>query len=197
MSQIDPDQPDAAPDHLHVVTRPTSRTRDLVTSALIVSLLAVSAWISIPLGSVPVTLQVFVVVLAALLLTPGWAAASLSVYVFLGAIGLPLFSNGTGGIGVLMGPTGGYIIGFFLAAPIGAALRDRLRVRGVSTLAADIATAATCIGCIYIMGWVQLAAVTNMGAVPSFLVGVAPFLIPDAIKAAVAISVAVAVRRTR
>lgn len=198
MNRFSPEPPDAVADPL-LVTRRTSlsRTRNLVTAALIVSLLAVSAWVTIPMGTVPVTLQVFVVVLAALLLSPGWAAASLGAYVFMGAAGLPVFSHGTGGLGVMVGPTGGYILGFLLAAPLGAALRQMLQGRHFSTLVCDVSAAVTCIVCIYLLGWMQLAVVTRMGIVPALLVGVVPFLIADAIKAAVAISVATAVRRAR
>jgi len=198
MSRFEPSAPDTAGTPAPTARRTVStRTRDMVTAALIVSLLAVSAWVTIPLGAVPVTLQVFVVVLAALLLSPGWAAAALGVYIVMGAAGLPVFSHATGGLGVLAGPTGGYIIGFFLGAPIGAAVRLMLRGRRVQPIVGDVAAAAVCIVCIYLLGWVQLAAVTNMGPAQAFLIGVVPFLIPDAIKAAVAISIATAVRRAR
>lgn len=197
MSRFDPSSPEASTAPLASARTRSTRTRDLVTSALVVSLLAVSAWVTLPLGAVPVTLQVFVVVLAALLLSPGWAAASIGVYVAMGAAGLPVFSHGTGGLGVLLGPTGGYILGFLLAAPIGSAIRQRLRSHDVSTLACDVSASVACIACVYLTGWLQLAAVAHMGLGAAFLAGVAPFLIPDAIKAAVAVSVAAAVRRAR
>ena len=75
------------------------RTLDLATAALVTALIAASAWLTLPLGAVPVTLQVFFVVLAALLLPPGWAAASMLAYVVLGAAGLPVFSGAQGGSG--------------------------------------------------------------------------------------------------
>jgi len=198
MSRFHPEGPGESP----TVTasariRPADRTRDMVTAALMVSLLAVSAWISIPLGSVPVTLQVFVVVLTALLLSPGWAAATLGVYLVMGAAGLPVFSNGQGGLGVLVGPTGGYLIGFFLGALLGSTLRYYLTDRGASTLVADISAAAVCITSIYLLGWMQLSVVTNMGPAAAFIAGVAPFIVPDVIKGAVAIGVARAIRRAR
>lgn len=178
-------------------TRQADRTRDLVTAALMVSLLTISAWISIPLGSVPVTLQVFVVVLTALLLSPGWAAGTMGVYLAMGAAGLPVFSHGQGGLGVLVGPTGGYLIGFFLGAVLGSALRHVLSDRGASSVVADVSAAAVCIVSIYLLGWMQLAVVTNMGPAAAFIFGVAPFVVPDVIKAAVAVGVAGAIRRAR
>lgn len=198
MSRFEPDATsEATAVTARTDVRPAERTRDLVTAALMVSLLAVSAWISIPLGSVPVTLQVFVVVLAALLLTPGWAAATMGVYLVMGAAGLPVFSHGQGGLGVLVGPTGGYLVGFFLGALLGSALRYFLSDRGASSLVADSSAAAACIATIYLVGWMQLAVVTGMGPSAALLAGVVPFIIPDAIKAVVAIGVAGAIRRAR
>ncbi len=194
-------QPDAPTDGAAVAssgrTRPADRTRNLVTAALMVSLLTISAWISIPLGSVPVTLQVFVVVLMALLLSPGWAAATLGLYLVMGTAGLPVFSHGQGGLGVLVGPTGGYLIGFFLGALLGSALRHALSDRGVSRIVADVAATTVCVISIYLLGWMQLAVVLNMTPAVAFLAGVAPFIVPDVIKGAVAIGVADVIRRAR
>ena len=175
--------------------RPAHRTREMTAAALVTSLLVVSAWVTIPLGSVPVTLQVFVVVLASLLLRPGWAAAALGVYLLLGAAGLPVFSSGTGGFGVLAGPTGGYLVGFLVAAPVGAGFRLALRRAGSARGIADTVAVVADIAIIYLLGWMQLSLVANMGPAPAFIAGVAPFLVPDAIKGIVAISVATGVRR--
>ena len=178
-----------------VRVRPAHRTREMTAAALVTSLLVAASWVTIPLGTVPVTLQVFVVVLASLLLRPGWAAAALGVYLLMGAAGLPVFSNGTGGFGVLAGPTGGYLIGFLVAAPVGAGFRLALRRAGIARGLADSAAVVTDIAIIYLLGWMQLSLVANMGPAPAFIAGVAPFLVPDAIKGIVAITVATGVRR--
>ena len=78
--------------------------------------MAATGWIAIPVGPVPVTLQIFGVVLAALLLSWEWAAVALGIYLVLGRGWMPVFSLGTAGLGVVLGPTGGYV--------------DRLRARG-------------------------------------------------------------------
>lgn len=171
------------------------RVRNLVSAALVTALLAAAGWISIPLGTVPVTLQVFAVVLAALLLPPRWAAASLGVYLAMGTIGVPVFASGTAGLGVVLGPTGGYVIGFVLAAPLAALVRRALERGGAAQLVADAAAGVVAVAVIYALGWAQLAAVAHLSALQALLAGVAPFVAPDAIKAAVAITVASAVRR--
>jgi biotin transport system substrate-specific component len=171
-----------------------SRTREMVTAALLAALLAASAWISIPVGAVPVTLQVFIVLLAGLLLSPRGAFAAVSVYLLLGAAGLPVFAGGLGGTGVLAGPTGGYLWGFALAATAVAWLRSS-RMHAWSPAVADILALTAGVAVIYLAGWFQLAAVTGMGIWPAFAVGVAPFLVIDIGKAAVALGVARALVR--
>lgn len=172
-----------------------SRTRELTLAALITAMLSASAWIAIPAGAVPVTLQVFVVLLAVLLLRPATATAALAAYLLLGTVGIPVFSGGQGGIGVLAGPTGGYLVGFLLAAAIGSATRIALECRG-SQIVADACAVTLGIALIYVVGWAWLATVTGMSAGAAFAAGVAPFVVTDAIKGVVAFGIGKAVRRS-
>lgn len=183
-------------DHATSVTRTGTRVTDLTSAALLTALIAAAAWITLPLGAVPVTLQVFVVVLAALLLVPRWAAASMGLYVALGAIGLPIFSGAKGGVGVLVGPTGGYLVGFVAGALIGSLVRVALEKRAGQFIA-DIIAAAAVIGVIYAIGTLQLSIVTGMGIPAAVVAGVVPFIGIDLVKAAVAIVTATAVRKAR
>lgn len=95
-----------------------ARTRLLILSALFAALTAVGSWISIPLpfSPVPINLATLSVFLAGGLLGPAGGAASQAVFVALGAVGLPVFHSFTGGVGILAGPTGGYLIGYIAAA---------------------------------------------------------------------------------
>ena len=88
---------------------------DLVMVALFAALIAVCAWVTIP-GSVPFTLQTMGVFLAVGLLGGKRGTAAVLVYILLGAVGMPVFSGFSGGVGRLLGTTGGYIIGFLVAA---------------------------------------------------------------------------------
>lgn len=166
----------------------------LTMAALVASLLAASAWVSIPIGAVPLTLQVFIVLLAGLLLRPGAATTAVGVYVLMGAAGLPVFSGGRGGIGVLAGPTGGYLIGFVAAAAVVSIIRLALE-RTTRPLVRDAIASALGILTIYAVGWVQLSLATGMGWAASFAAGVAPFVVVDAAKAVVAVGVAGSIRR--
>ena len=89
--------------------------RRMIYIALFAVIIAVCSWISIP-SSVPFTLQTFAIASALLFLGGLDALLSVLLYVLLGAVGLPVFSSFTGGVAVLMGPTGGYILGFVVMA---------------------------------------------------------------------------------
>ncbi len=95
----------------------TSRTKDLTEIAIFPALMAATAGIVIPIGSLPpITLQTLFVLLAGLLLTPKKAFISMSIYVLLGMIGLPILSGFTGGLGVVLSKSLGFLIGFIIAA---------------------------------------------------------------------------------
>ena len=81
-----------------------SRTRSVAFVGLTIALMSVSAWVSVPLGPVPFTLQTFVMVFALLALAPKECLAAIAGYLILGGVGLPLFSSMRGGLGVLAGP---------------------------------------------------------------------------------------------
>jgi biotin transport system substrate-specific component len=131
-------------------------------------------------------------VLVALVCTPGQAAVALGLYLALGAAGAPVFSGAQGGIAVLVGPTGGYLIGFALGAIAGAAVR---RLLPGPAPARDAAAAVTVLIVVYAIGAVRLASVTGSGLPAAVAGGVAPFVLFDAAKAAGAVAVAAALRR--
>lgn len=172
-----------------------SRTRDLATAALVTALVSASAWIQIPVQPVPITLQVFFVVLAALLLRPGWAFGSMAVYLALGAAGVPVFSGGQGGLGVLAGPTGGYLFGFLIGAGLASSLRAVLIGVRLPAVLVDACAAVIAIAAIYTVGAAQLSMVLGLSLDKAIAAGVMPFLVPDTAKAAAAVAVAAAVRR--
>lgn len=174
--------------------REGSHTRSLVLAGLVAALLVVSAWVSIPIGSVPFTLQTFIVVLIALLLPPGWACGAVGAYLLAGAVGLPVFAVGRGGVSVLAGPTGGYLFGFLAGVWIGAWARRVLSRRWPSPVSDGVAAAAV-LAIVYLVGWMQLAVVTGTSLGAAFAFGVAPFVLFDVAKGVAAVAVAAALRR--
>ncbi len=185
----------------------SSRTRSIAFVGLSIAMLAVSAWISIPVGPVPFTLQTFVVVFAFLVLSPRECVAALTGYLALGAVGLPMFSSMRGGIGVLAGPTGGFLWGFLLGAAAAIVLRFALssivRRRGASAssgkgaatcaMGIDLAAGFLFLAVTYLCGWVQLVAVAAIGPEAAFVAAVGPFVPIDAVKLVAAVLCARAV----
>jgi biotin transport system substrate-specific component len=169
---------------------PRTRTLSIVVAA---GALALSAQFALPMPGtpVPLTLQPFVVVLAGLLLGPADAAAAMVLYLAAGVLGLPVFAPmGAPGLARLLGPTGGYL----LAYPVAAAVAGWLGARRSSFLARAVAAVAG-IAVIYVGGLAQLAVLSGSLATAALL-GALPFAAADAVKAFVAAAVS-GLRRRR
>ena len=158
-------------------------TRGMTYAAMFGAMTAIGAYIIIPLPPVPITLQTFVMYLAASLLGGRLGALSQTVYILLGVIGLPVFAGGKAGLGVLIGPTGGYLMGFIIGAYIIGRMLESRKHSGYVWIALSL-IAATVV--IYICGVAQLSVVAQLSLKKAITVGVLPFLIGDAIKIAAA-----------
>lgn len=169
---------------LEVKSKATSKSKaallDLVFVALFAAVMTVCAQIQIPFGEVPFTLQTLGVFIAASLL--GWKRGTLSVivYVLLGLAGVPVFAGFSGGIGVLFGPTGGYIIGFIFTALIVGLMTEKLGKKLWVEIVSMILGLAVC----YAFGTVWFMFQMKTGLVESLLLCVVPYLIADALKIA-------------
>lgn len=158
------------------------KTKKLILCALFAALTAVCSMISIPLPftPVPINLATLSVFLAGGLLGSGSGAVSQLVYVILGAVGLPVFHSFTGGLGILTGPTGGYIIGYVVAAWLIGFVIGRLGQGFYKNIIAMTAGLAAC----YTLGTLWFMYITSTGLVAALMMCVVPFLIGDAIKIA-------------
>jgi biotin transport system substrate-specific component len=153
--------------------------------ALFTALTALGAYVRIPLPftPVPVTLQVFFVLLSAAVLGRK-AAVSQALYIALGAAGLPLFTGAAGGFAHLLGPTGGYLLGFVPAAwAVGSITRKYHNM-------ADIVLALLAgVAIIYAAGAVQLGLLLHLGLARTLQLGVLPFIAGDLLKAGAVLAV--------
>ena len=144
-------------------------------------LLAASAQFKIPLYPVPVTGQTLVVLLIGMVYGPRLGGVTIAAYLLQGVIGLPVFAGGTSGIATLLGPTGGYLGGFLIAAIVMGVLAERGMGRGIiNTIIAMMIGNIV----IYIAGASWLA--SFIGAEKALKAGVLPFLYGDVLKLAVA-----------
>ena len=154
---------------------------------LAAGVLALAAQVAIPLPGtpVPLTLQPLVVVLAGLMLGPADAAYAMILYLVAGAVGLPVFAPvGLPGVARLLGPTGGYL----LAYPVAAAVAGRFGA-GRPAFTTRALAAAAGILVLYAGGLAQLAVLTGNLATAA-VVGIVPFVAADAVKALAAAAIA-------
>jgi biotin transport system substrate-specific component len=170
-------------------------TATMTRVALMAAVTAVAAQITIPLpfSPVPFTLQVLAVILTGLLLGPRHGALAMAIYVLIGAIGIPVFAGFRGGLGVVLGPTGGYLLAYPVAAAIAGFAAHALRnlPRGRATVT-GLLFGTLGLAVIYALGagWLSVVADLPIGA--AVLQGVAPFVVLDAIKVLIATLAAVA-----
>jgi biotin transport system substrate-specific component len=134
----------------------------------------IGAWITIPLpfSPVPFTLQIVIVLLCPFILGTSGAISAIILYLFMGVIGLPVFSGMQGGLHMLVGPTGGYLFGFLLAMPIMGMLAKKNMLISLS------------IGLlvIYACGVSYLAIFTQISFPKALLIGLVPYLPLDVLK---------------
>ena len=169
--------------------------RTIATCALSIALMVVSCFFTIPLGPVPFTLQTLVIILIALLFEPKQTAIIIDIYLLMGIAGLPVCSGMTGGIGKILGPTGGFLISWFISTPLASALRGMLEKRGTKQIICDAVAALTIIVIADVLGWLWLMVLTQSDPVAAFLMADAPFIVIDCCKAVAAVVIAAAIRK--
>ena len=164
--------------------KPKLTVKDMAYCAIGAALLSVSAWISIPMPQVSFTMQSFAVFFILGLLGGRRGTISVGIYLFLGFVGLPVFSGFRGGVGVILGVTGGYIWGFLLAGLLYWAVTSLLGKRLHIRLIAMILGMAVCYGCG--TAWYLHAYGGSIG--PVLATCVVPYLLPDGVKIGLALS---------
>jgi biotin transport system substrate-specific component len=164
----------------------TNALRLTAYASLMAALTAVGAYVAIPIGPVPIVLQNLFVFLTGLLLGKKWGTMAMATYLLAGICGLPVFSGGRGGLGHVIGPTGGYLVGYLPAVFLIGVLAEKGRGRAVFDLMGMLLGTAV----IYGLGVPWLKLVTGMSVSKTLAVGMVPFLLGDAIKIAVAIPLA-------
>lgn len=157
----------------------------LVWTALLAATICAGAYLIVPIGPVPVSMQPFFVFLAGYVLGPRHGAMAVGLYLLAGTIGLPVFAGGKSGLGHLLGPTGGYLFGFVGSAYLCGLARCAVTpvpwvrglITGLAALLLAYATGAT---------WLKLA--LSLSWTKAWVVGVAPFIPWDAVKVVAALA---------
>lgn len=178
-------------------------TRRLALCAMMAAVMCVLAPISIPIGPISITGGTLAIYLAACLLGGRWGAAATLAYLLLGFAGLPVFSNYMGGAQRLLGPTGGYLVGYlpmvFLAGSAAAWAQGRFRDRGPRGAAASLALQflglALSTAVLYAFGTAWYCVQAGVDLQAALAACVLPFIPFDLAKMAAALAASIPVRR--
>ena len=179
---------------MSTVKNKSKTTLYMVYTAMFAVIMAVCSWISIP-TNIPFTLQTFAVFLAVGVLGGKYGTMSVLVYLLLGAVGVPVFAGFSGGLGIMLGVTGGYIVGFLFSALvmwlIEALLGKKIWVLALSMVLGLIVC--------YAFGTIWFVKVYSNGGESISFAGalgmcVVPYIIPDAIKIVIALAISKRVR---
>ena len=173
-------------------------TRRIVFTALFAALTAACGFISIPVPGtpVPIVLQNLMVVLDGLLLGPLYGAGSVLLFMLAGIIGLPVFSGGTAGIARIMGPTGGFIIGYAVSALVAGLIAGR-PVLGKKTSPVRISLASLCAFVVmYVPGVIHFMRTMDRTFSETMALCVLPYLPGDAIKIVLSVLICIPLRKT-
>lgn len=164
-------------------------------TALFAAFTAAGAFIVIPVGLVPIVLQNLFAVLSGLILGPMLGASAVGLYLLAGLLNFPVFAGGGGGLVRFAGPTGGYLIGYLLAALCAGLIMGRPKVNSRPSLPRLIAAVTTGFLIVYLPGLAWLKISRDLSWAESFFMGFVPFIIGDLLKGVAAVLIAPRLRR--
>jgi biotin transport system substrate-specific component len=166
-------------------------------TALFAALTAAGAFIAIPIGPVPIVLQNLLALLSGLVLGPVLGSAAVGLYLLAGLLGFPVFSGGGGGIARFAGPTGGYLVGYLLAALAAGLIAGRPKANASVKVFQPRIIIAVIAGflVIYVPGLTLLKTRLNLDWIKILMTGFIPFIPGDVVKGIAAILIAPRLRR--
>lgn len=165
-----------------------NKVRELTFAAMFVALIAVGAFLSVPIGAVSMTMQTFSVMLAGLMLSRRNALLSVIAYLLLGLAGLPIFAGGVGGMAILVKPGVGFLIGFIPLALLAGFGKDKNTKEKTAYLVLGNVVLYL-IGFAYMIYYFNHFSTQPMGIVKLLQVGVLPYLPGDMLKIGLAVMV--------
>ena len=156
------------------------KTKNLTLISLMTAMICVIApfAITIPISPVPVSLANLIIGIAIYVLGMKKCVASTLLYLLIGFVGMPVFSGFMGGAGKLIGPTGGYLIGYVLFVVIGGVFVRRYKEKKILQLIGMLLGMCSC----YLLGTIWLMYQSKMDFMTAFMTGVVPFILADTLK---------------
>ncbi|MEK3952006.1 biotin transport system substrate-specific component [Psychrobacillus psychrotolerans] len=166
------------------------RLKMMIVAALFAAIIAVAAQIMINVPPVPFTLMTIAVMLTATILGAKYGTLAVTVYVLMGVIGIPVFAGMKGGFGIVLGPTGGYLLAIIPAALFVGWYLDTFKYSRMQAIIANIIA----VFIILILGSIWLKIVAELPWDAAFKGGMLPFILPDLAKAVVAALIGIIIR---
>lgn len=156
------------------------KIRNLTRMSIFIALICVASYISFPIPFTPVniTAQTIIINLAALILTPKESFIVILLYILLGSFGLPVFSGGAGGFDKVVGPTGGFILGFLIMAPVISYLKGKTN----NLIRYILVTILVGMPILYFFGVIVLSRIQNISIISALSLAVIPFILGDIFK---------------
>ena len=164
--------------------------RMTVLASLFTVLIIVGGYVTFPIGPVPIVLSDFFMLLTGLLLGAGWGSAAVGLYLLLGFLGFPVFAGGAAGLGILFGPTGGFLIGFMICVWVEGWIAAGTKPAFWKDLLAAVTGTVVLYGC----GVPWLKIILKLSWPKALALGLAPFVLGAVLKVIVALAVVPAVR---
>ena len=153
-------------------------TKNLSLMALMSALLCLLAPISIPIGPVPITLSIFIIYIISYILDANSALISVFIYLLIGIVGLPVFAGYKSGLGVILGPSGGYLISYLVVVYISSYYNNKYYYNKILQLLFMFIALILC----YVCGTIWFSIFKKMTFIESLFICVFPFIITDVIK---------------
>ncbi len=161
------------------------KTKDITYMAIFIAIISICSWISIPMV-IPFTLQTFAIFITVGILGTIKSFVAIFIYILIGALGVPVFANFNSGVSAIVGPTGGYLVGFLIIALVLGKLLELLPKKNIYQIISMVVGLILC----YAFGtlWFVYAytdSAASMGIVKALSLCAVPFIIPDLIKIAI------------
>lgn len=169
--------------------------KNLTLTALMTAILCIMGPIIVPVGMVPMSFANMAIYLTIILLDKKNAVVSITIYLLIGLVGIPVFAGFSAGAGKLFGPTGGYLIGYLALSFLGGSFWEKVKHKGKQKVWYQIFALSMGTVGLYLFGTLWLMYQSKLNLITALSVGVFPFVIFDAIKMVLAVSIGNSIKR--
>lgn len=167
-----------------------TKTHDLTITAIFAAIICILSVITVPIGTIPISLSLFAIILTAISLGAKRGVLSVIVYILIGSLGIPVFSGFKGGLHILFGPTGGFIFSYIFVALI-VSFASQKTNKKLTLFLFSLLSLAIC----YLIGSFQYALISKVSFYNSLTVCVFPFIIFDILKALLAVNIGLKLKK--